>query len=189
MPVGQYEKEEIRCIAGKIGLDVAAKADSQDICFIPDGDYAAFIRKNVDIAIKPGDFVDTTGKILGRHTGITDYTIGQRKGLNLSLGHPVFVTGIDVTNNRVVIGESEELFKARVVADRFNYMSVDRLNVGDRFIGKIRYAHKGTPCRIAGVCGDKIEVEFDEPVRAVTPGQALVLYDGEYVAGGGFIVH
>lgn len=187
MPVGQFEKEEIRRIAGKIGLDVASKADSQDICFIPDGDYAAFIRKNVDIAIKPGDFVDSTGKVLGRHTGITDYTIGQRKGLNLSMGHPVFVTGIDATNNRVIIGESEELFKTRVVADRFNYMSVDSFNVGERFIGKIRYAHKGTSCRIVEACGDKVTVEFDEPVRAVTPGQALVLYDGEYVAGGGFI--
>lgn len=187
MPVGQYEKEEIRKIAEKIGLDVANKADSQDICFIPDGDYATFIRKNADMPIKPGDFVDREGKILGRHTGITDYTIGQRKGLNLAMGHPVFVTGIDVKNNKVIIGESEDLFNRKVKACKFNFMSVGKVSVGDRFVGKIRYAHRGTPCTVTEVWKDEITVEFDEPVRAITPGQALVLYDGDYVAGGGFI--
>lgn len=187
MPVGQYEKDEIRAIAGKAGLHVADKADSQDICFIPDGDYATFIRNNISEEIKPGKFVDVNGKILGTHKGITNYTIGQRKGLNLPMGHHVFVTDIDVVQNRVVIGENEDLFTTRVLADNFNYMAVEGMAAGDRFVGKIRYAHKGTWCTIVKAWDDKVLVEFDEPVRAITPGQALVLYTGEYVAGGGLI--
>lgn len=187
MPVGAYEKNDIRKIAENIGLHVATKADSQDICFIPDGDYAAFIRNNTNIVIEKGEFVDKDGKVLGSHNGITDYTIGQRKGLNLSMGHPVFVTDIDVINNKVVIGENEDLFTTKVVANNFNYMAVADMKIGDEFIGKIRYAHKGTKCRIVDVCGDTVTVKFSEPVRAVTLGQALVLYKGEYVAGGGVI--
>lgn len=187
MPVGKYEKEYIRGIAKDIGLHVADKSDSQDICFIPDGDYASFIRENSDVTICEGKFVDREGKELGTHRGITNYTIGQRKGLNLAMGHPVFVTDIDVEGNRVVIGENEDLFKTRVVADNFNYMAVAGMKENDRFIGKVRYAHKGTPCRVISASEGRVEVEFDEPVRAITPGQALVLYDGEYVAGGGTI--
>lgn len=187
MPIGQYEKEEIRKMAEKLGLHVAAKADSQDICFIPDGDYASFIRKNIVKDIVPGEFIDKEGKVLGTHKGITDYTIGQRKGLNLPMGHPVFVTDIDVKNNRVIIGENDDLFTTTVVAEQFNCMAVESVQAGDRFVGKIRYAHKGTPCRISKVWEDKVEVEFEEPVRAITPGQALVIYKDEYVAGGGII--
>ncbi len=189
MPVGAYEKEDIRRIAMDIGLEVADKADSQDICFIPDGDYATFIRNNCDTIIEPGNFVDKEGNILGVHKGITNYTIGQRKGLNLAMGHPVFVTGIDAVNNQVIIGESEDLFSRKVVAKDFNYMAVPNMVVGQRFIGKIRYAHKGAPCTVVDVseADGTVTVEFDEPVRAITPGQALVLYDGEYVAGGGIV--
>lgn len=190
MPVGAYEKEDIRKIAHDIGLEVASKADSQDICFIPDGDYASFIRNNCDAAvIKEGDFVDKTGRVLGTHKGITNYTIGQRKGLNLSMGHPVFVTEIDAKKNQVVIGESEDLFSKKVFAKDFNCMAVETMEIGQRFIGKIRYAHKGDWCTVTSVCSEEgtIEVEFDEPVRAITKGQALVLYEGEYVAGGGVV--
>ena len=189
MPVGAYEKDEIRRIAFELGLDVASKADSQDICFIPDGDYASFIRNNCDINIEEGNFVDKTGKILGNHKGITNYTIGQRKGLNLSMGHPVFVTKIDAENNQVVIGESEDLFSKKVFARDFNYMAAGKMEIGQRFIGKIRYAHKGEWCTVTDVSEENgtIEVEFDEPVRAITRGQALVLYDGKYVAGGGTV--
>lgn len=187
MPIGSYEKARVREIAASIGLDVAHKADSQDICFIPDGDYAAFIRNNTDIDIKPGDFVDKDGKILGKHKGITDYTIGQRKGLNLAMGHPVFVTGIDIEKNQVIIGENEDLFTTRVKAENFNYMAVKNMKPGDRFIGKIRYAHKGDWCTVVNATEDTVEIEFEVPVRAITAGQALVLYDGEYVAGGGTI--
>lgn len=187
MPVGAYEKDEIRRIAESIGLEVAKKADSQDICFIPDGNYSEFIRNNTDIEIKPGYFVDNAGNIIGNHKGITDYTIGQRKGLNLAMGYPVFVTGIDAKNNRVIIGESEDLFTTKVIAEKFNYMAAEKLSPGDTFVGKIRYAHKGTKCKIVQVIEDRVEIEFEEPVRAITPGQAMVLYTGEYVAGGGII--
>ena len=188
MPVGAYEKSKIREIAENIGLPVASKADSQDICFIPDGDYASFIREMGNCIIEPGDFVDKTGKVLGTHKGITDYTIGQRKGLNLPMGHPVFVVDIDTSKNQVVIGESEDLFTTRVIAKDFNYMAVSKMEPGDEFIGKIRYAHKGTKCTVVKTWEDKVEIEFEEPVRAITPGQNLVLYIGEYVAGGGIIV-
>lgn len=190
MPVGAYEKEEIRRLAENIGLEIAAKADSQDICFIPDGDYATFIKKNCDTIIEEGNFVDRDGNILGRHKGITNYTIGQRKGLNLAMGHPVFVTAIDTENNQVVIGENEDLYTRRVSATDFNYMAVEAVTVGQRFVGKVRYAHKGDWCTVVEVSdeGKMVTVEFDEPVRAITPGQALVLYEGEYVAGGGTMI-
>ena len=188
MPVGAYEKSKIREIAENIGLPVASKSDSQDICFIPDGDYASFIRETGKLNIESGYFVDKTGKVLGQHKGITDYTIGQRKGLNLPMGHPVFVIDIQTENNQVVIGESEDLFTTRVIAKDFNYMAVEKMEPGEEFIGKIRYAHKGTKCRVVKTWEDKVEIEFEEPVRAITPGQNLVLYMGEYVAGGGVIV-
>ena len=188
MPIGAYEKDKIRQIAVSIGLPVANKADSQDICFIPDGDYARFIREMGNLNIEPGEFVDKSGNVLGTHKGITDYTIGQRKGLNLAMGHPVFVVDIDVDQNRVVIGESEDLFTTRVIAKDFNYMAVGKMEPGDQFIGKIRYAHKGTKCTVVNQTEDMVEIEFAEPVRAITPGQNLVLYKGEYVAGGGVIV-
>ena len=188
MPIGAYEKDKIRQIAVSIGLPVANKADSQDICFIPDGDYARFIREMGNLNIEPGEFVDKSGNVLGTHKGITDYTIGQRKGLNLAMGHPVFVVDIDVDQNRVVIGESEDLFTTRVIAKDFNYMAVGKMEPGDEFIGKIRYAHKGTKCTVINQTEDMVEIEFAEPVRAITPGQNLVLYKGEYVAGGGVIV-
>ncbi len=187
MPVGAYEKDDIRKIATDIGLDVASKADSQDICFIPDGDYATFIRNNCDKKIEEGNFVDKTGKILGKHKGITNYTIGQRKGLNLAMGHPVFVTGVDVKNNQVIIGDNEDLFTKRVNAVNFNYMAVEKMEIGQRFVGKIRYAHKGDWCTVIEASENHVVVEFDEPVRAITKGQALVLYEGDYVAGGGTI--
>ncbi|MBQ9700380.1 MAG: tRNA 2-thiouridine(34) synthase MnmA [Lachnospiraceae bacterium] len=187
MPIGSYEKDAIRQMAANIGLDVASKADSQDICFIPDGDYAAFIRKHTGVEPSVGHFVDRQGNILGTHKGITDYTIGQRKGLNLAMGHPVFVTGIDAKNNQVIIGESEELFTTRVVARNFNYMAVEKLQSGQMLMGKVRYAHKGDWCKVIEATEDTVVVEFQVPVRAITPGQALVLYDGEYVAGGGII--
>ena len=188
MPIGEYEKDKVREIAKEIGIHIADKADSQDICFIPDGDYAAFISENIDKDIESGDFVDKTGKKLGTHKGIIHYTIGQRKGLNLPMGHPVFVTDINVRDNQVVIGESEDLFTTRVVASQFNYMAVEKMEPGEEYIGKIRYAHKGTKCKVVKTWEDKVKIEFDEPVRAVTPGQNLVLYMGEYVAGGGVII-
>lgn len=187
MPIGQYQKEEIRKIAREIGLNVADKADSQDICFIPNGDYGSFIKAHSDKIAKEGNFVDKEGNVLGRHKGIIHYTIGQRKGLGIALGHPVFVTGIDKKKNQIIIGENEDLFVTKVRACNINFMGVDSIEDRKRFLGKIRYSHKKSQCTAFYKDGI-LTCEFDEPVRAATPGQALVLYDGEYVACGGTIL-
>ena len=188
MPVGDYTKDEIRAIAEKIGLRIANKPDSQDICFVPDGDYAGFIKREAGQALPaPGNFVTEDGTVLGRHKGITNYTIGQRKGLNLSLGKPVFVTEIRPETNEVVIGDNETLFTRELYAENVNFMAVPDLKEKKEFTGKIRYAHKGAYCTIEQIEKDKIRCVFEEPQRAVTPGQAFVFYDGEYVAGGGTI--
>ena len=188
MPVGEYSTEEIRAIAEKIHLKVASKPDSQDICFVPDGDYAEFIRRESKKEVPEGNFVSTDGKILGRHKGITHYTVGQRKGLGLSLGHPAFVLEIRPETNEVVIGTNEESMTRFVKANRLNFMAVEDIEGEMRAFGKIRYNHKGAPCTVKRTGEDEILCTFDEPVRAVTPGQALVLYDGDYVLGGGTII-
>ncbi|MGN0406217.1 MAG: tRNA 2-thiouridine(34) synthase MnmA [Bariatricus sp.] len=188
MPVGEYSKEEIRGIAEKINLRVAGKPDSQDICFVPDGDYAEFIRRESKKEVPEGNYVSTDGKILGRHKGITHYTVGQRKGLGLALGHPAFVLEIRPETNEVVIGTNEESMTRFVKANRLNFMAVEDIEGEMRAFGKIRYNHKGAPCTVKRTGEDEILCIFDEPVRAVTPGQALVLYDGDYVLGGGTII-
>ncbi|MCD8397413.1 MAG: tRNA 2-thiouridine(34) synthase MnmA [Lachnospiraceae bacterium] len=188
MPVGAYDKPAIRAIAEKIGLTVAHKPDSQEICFVPDGNYAGFIEKNSTCPVPPpGNFVTADGQILGRHRGITHYTIGQRKGLNLSMGHPVFVTEIRPETNEVVIGDAEDVFTDHLLCDQLNYMSVPAFTDGMRVMAKIRYNHSGAPATVRLVGSDCAEVIFDEPVRAVTPGQAVVFYDGDFIAGGGTI--
>lgn len=188
MPVGEYEKPQIRGIAEKIGLRVAHKPDSMEICFVPDQDYAGFIRENSGREIPEGNFVTTDGTVVGRHKGITHYTVGQRKGLNLSMGRPVFVVEIRPETNEVVIGEYSDVFTDRLVCTDLNFMSVPEFQDDFRVMAKIRYNHQGAPARIRRVSKDRAEVIFDEPVRAVTPGQAVVFYDGDYVAGGGTII-
>lgn len=188
MPVGQYTKDEIREIADRIELRVAQKPDSQEICFIPDHDYAGFIEKHSGEVLPTGDFVDMDGTVLGRHKGITHYTIGQRKGLNLSMKKPVFVVEIRPETNQVVIGSSEDVFSQVLQCNQLNWMSVDGLKGQEMKVdAKIRYSHKGAPCRIRQIDEDVVECIFDEPQRAITPGQAVVFYDGDYVVGGGVI--
>ena len=187
MPVGAYSKDEIRKIAENIDLKVASKPDSQDICFVPDGDYAAFIRENSDKEIPEGNFVTAEGKILGTHKGITHYTVGQRKGLGLALGYPAFVIEIRPETNEVVIGTNEDSMTYYVRANRINFMSIEDLTKERRVFAKIRYNHKGAWCTVRKTVEDEILCTFEEKQRAVTPGQAVVLYDGEYVLGGGTI--
>ncbi len=188
MPVGDFEKPAIREIAEKIGLSVAHKKDSEDICFIPDHDYAAFLEKETNGNVPgPGKFVLSDGTVVGEHQGITHYTIGQRKGLGIALGKPVFVNHIDAKNNLVVLGSNEEVFSQKLTADHINCMARESFAEGDRFKAKIRYSDPGAMCTVTKVGEDMLELTFDEKVRAVTPGQAVVLYDGEYVAGGGTI--
>ena len=189
MPVGSYTKAEIRAMAAKIGLKVAAKPDSQDICFVPDGDYARFLERYTGQKIPEGNFVDKDGHILGRHKGITHYTVGQRKGLGLSMGHPVFVTQIRPETGEVVIGENSDVFSPGLIASDLNFMSVCPPAPGEtlRVFAKVRYAHKGAPGTLKMLEGGRALCLFDEPVRAITPGQAVVFYDGDFVAGGGTI--
>lgn len=189
MPVGAYEKAKIRKIAEDLGLPVANKPDSQEICFIPDHDYAGFIDKEAGKRVpEPGNFVTVSGEIIGVHKGITHYTVGQRKGLNLAMGHPVFVTQIRPETNEVVIGRSEDVFSRELICDHINYMGMENLTEPRKVLAKIRYAHKGAPCLIEKVGEDWIKCAFEEPVRAVTPGQAVVFYEDGYVLGGGTIL-
>lgn len=188
MPVGEYDKDEIRKIAEKINLRIANKPDSQEICFIPDNDYGRFISEYAGIEMEPGDFVDINGNVVGRHKGIAHYTIGQRKGLGLAMGKPVFVVAIDPEKNVVVVGDNEDVFSKGLVASQLNFMAIERIEGEMRFAGKIRYSHKEVPCTVRMSGEDEMEVVFDDPVRAVTPGQAVVLYDGDTVVGGGTIL-
>jgi len=188
MPVGEYTKDEIRVLAEEAGLPVAHKPDSQDICFVPDGDYASFIENTTDQVLPTGNFVTPEGKVLGKHKGIIHYTVGQRKGLGLALGYPAFVLEIRPETNEVVIGTYEESLTYTVRANELNFMSVEQITEPVRIFAKIRYNHKGAWCTVERTGGDEIVCTFDEPIRAATPGQAVVLYDGEYVLGGGTIL-
>ena len=188
MPIGEYEKDQVRRIAQEAGLPVAAKPDSQDICFVPDGDYAAFLKKKAGERMPgEGDFVTRDGTVLGKHKGITHYTIGQRKGLGLSMGEPVFVSELRPKTNQVVVGEEPQVFKKELLCDHLNFMGMEDLEEPRKVWAKVRYAHKGQWCRIEKQGRDLIRAEFEEPVRAITPGQAVVFYEGEYVLGGGII--
>lgn len=189
MPVGDYTKEEIRQMAEEAGLPVAHKPDSQEICFIPDNDYAAFIDREAGERVpKPGNFVTKDGQVLGKHLGITHYTVGQRKGLNLAMGRPVFVTKIRPETDEVVIGESDEVFGTSLFCNHINYMGMEDLREKREVTAKIRYAHAGESCVIEKTGEDRIRCVFKKPVRAITPGQAVVFYEDGYVLGGGTIV-
>lgn len=188
MPVGDYEKDAIREIARKAGLPVASKPDSQDICFVPDNDYAAVIRKEAPGKVPPpGNFVRKDGTVIGQHKGVIHYTVGQRKGLNLSMGHPVFVTEIRPRTNEVVIGENEDVFRDTLFARDLNFMAVEDITKPVRLKAKIRYAHEGSYCTVEKAGADRVKCVFEEPVRAITPGQAVVFYQDDYVFGGGTI--
>ena len=189
MPVGEFAKDEIRKIALEAGLPVANKPDSQEICFIPDDDYAGFIEREAGSAVPgPGNFVDKDGKVLGRHKGITHYTIGQRKGLEIAMGRRVFVTEIRPETAEVVLGENEDVFTDRVLCDRVNFMSVADITEPTRVKAKICYNHQGEYCVLEKQVDGSVLCRFEKPVRASTPGQAVVFYDGEYVLGGGTIL-
>lgn len=188
MPVGDYEKDEIRAIAERLELPVAHKPDSQEICFVPDHDYARFIEEQSGAEVPEGNFVWKDGTVVGRHKGITHYTVGQRKKLGIALGRPVVVIEIRPEMNEVVLGETTDVFRRSLRASHLNWMGTEAFDGERRFLAKIRYNHTGAPCTVRRSGADEIECVFDEPVRAVTPGQAVVLYDGEYVAGGGTIL-
>lgn len=186
-PLAGLEKEEARTLAQEAGLPVAHKPDSQEICFVPDGDYAAFLSRHTGKAPPPGDFVDHEGNRLGQHKGITHYTIGQRKGLGIALGKPMFVTKIDPAANTVTLGENGSQYASALIAEDVNLIAFDVLSSPIRAQVKIRYQASPAPALLTPLAERKIRVDFDQPQRSVTPGQAAVFYDGDLVLGGGVI--
>ena len=185
-PLAEYSsKEKIREIADKLDLVVADKKDSQDICFVDD-DYTEFIKENADYNIKPGNFVDLNGNVLGKHTGITNYTIGQRRGLGLSLGKPVYVVEINAKTNEIVVGENKDVFSKGLIASNLNFFSFDKLKQKINAEAKVRYSGSTKSCEIIPIGDDKVKVIFDK-IRAVTSGQSVVFYKDDYILGGGVI--
>ncbi|MCR5835888.1 MAG: tRNA 2-thiouridine(34) synthase MnmA [Lachnospiraceae bacterium] len=187
-PLGEFTKTRIREIAEEKGFVNARKKDSQDICFVPDGDYASFIEKHCNMTFPEGDFVDKEGNVLGKHKGIIRYTVGQRKGLGLSLKSPMYVYDKDIENNRVILSDNESLFKTSLIADNMNWIEVEDITEPIRCKAKIRYKQKEADCVVTAEQDGKVKVTFDEPVRGITKGQAVVLYDGDIVVGGGTII-
>ncbi len=186
LPLGDGRKSEYRIKADEAGLVNANKPDSQDICFVPDGDYASFLKKYTKEPLSSGIMVDKTGKFLANHDGFEKFTIGQRKGLGVSFGKVQFVIGKEKDGNKVVIGDSEDLFKTELIARDVNFISIEKLDEPLKVTAKTRYSQKEQPATIYPF-GDKVKVVFDEPQRAITPGQAVVFYNDDYVVGGGTI--
>ena len=187
MPCGKYTKDKIREIAKEIGLAVHNKKDSEEICFIPDNDHGKFIKEEMPGKVKPGNFVDKEGNILGRHKGIVYYTIGQRKGLGLSLGTPVFVTGINTKKNEVIVGPESDIFQTDLLARDVNFIPFDKLEKEIKVTAKVRHAGKPAEATIYPEPYGKVRVSFKEKQRAITRGQSVVFYDGNIVVGGGII--
>ncbi len=191
MPLGSFTKDEVRRIAWEAGLNVAEKRDSQEICFVPDGDYADFIEANAaDSAPGEGNFVDERGTVLGRHKGVIHYTVGQRKGLGIAMGEPAYVCEIRPDSNEVVLGNAASLLRKGILCRNVNWMGISGIPAGSvlRARVKIRYHDGGTMANITESDGDIIRVTFEQPVRAPAPGQSAVFYDAEgCVLGGGEI--
>ena len=187
LPLGEFEKTDTRRIAEELGFFNARKPDSQDICFVPDGDYAAFIERTTGKTYPEGNFVDEQGNVLGRHRGIIHYTVGQRRGLGIAAETPLYVKRIDPERNEVVLCRDEALYSRALTAKELNWMAFETPPDSFRASAKIRYRHTEQPCTVTALPGGRVAVEFDEPQRAATPGQAVVFYDGDTVLGGGVI--
>lgn len=186
-PLGGLTKPEVREIARQHGFATASKSDSQDICFVPDGDYGSFLERYRDKIFFSGDFVDETGRVLGRHAGAIRYTLGQRRGLGIPAESRLYVVGKDMEKNTVTLGSNDRLFARNVFVKDVNLIASDHLQDGEELRARIRYQQKEQPCRVYETGEKSLRVEFLEPQRAVAPGQALVLYDGDTVVGGGTI--
>lgn len=185
-PLGAMTKDEVRSVAAQNGFINAAKRDSQDICFVPDGDYAGFIARRTG-SLCAGDFIRSDGRALGKHKGIANYTIGQRKHLGISVGEPIYVVGINAADNTVVLGDESELMHNVCVAEDFNWISGEIPTAPVRCKAKTRYRQTEQPATVTAEPDGRVTIVFDEPIRAITPGQAAVLYDGDIVLGGGTI--
>ena len=190
MPLGDYaSKDEVRAIAAQFDVQISRKSDSQEICFIPDDDYVGFLDRNGNVNAEAGNFVSTRGEVLGKHAGITKYTIGQRKGLGITFGKPMYVVGIDPAKNQVVLGENEDVFSKELYADTLNFIPFEDFEDGFKASAKIRYSAKTALCKLYHVPGpvNMVKVVFEDLQRAITPGQAIVFYDEDQLIGGGTI--
>lgn len=187
-PLGELTKDEVRKIAESNGFINANKPDSQDICFVPDGDYVGALKRFTGKEYEPGQFVDTKGNVLGEHKGIVSYTIGQRKGLGIAYEHPLYVVELDVPNNKVVLGKNEDLFSKEALVENINWIDPEDDRTEIRCKAKVRYRMTEQPCVVKKIDATKALVIFDEPQRAITPGQSAVFYEDEVVLGGGTIV-
>lgn len=188
MPLGEFaSKEEVRKIAAELGLATASKPDSQEICFVKDNDYGKFIAQRKPEHICPGNFVDKNGKILGRHKGIVYYTIGQRKGLGIALGKPMYVIDIDSKKNEVILGENKDVFGTELIADKLNMVYLNKIQDSIKVKAQIRYNAHPADATLYPEKEKQVRVVFDHPQRAITPGQAVVFYDGDFLMGGGTI--
>lgn len=186
-PLGDKEKVQIREIAAKLHFCNAQKHDSQDICFVPDGDYVRFMEQYTGRHYPAGDFVNLKGQVVGRHQGAVRYTLGQRKGLGLAMGHPVYTCSKDMERNTVSVGPESALYSSILIAEDMNWISIEHLEAPMRVKAKTRYRQTEQWATVHPIDGQRIKVEFDQPQRAVTMGQAVVLYDGDTVVGGGTI--
>lgn len=188
LPIGEYEKDEVRKIALNIDSYFAEKKDSQDICFVPDGEYANFIENYTGKKGKEGSFVDTSGNILGKHKGLLNYTIGQRKGLGIAFGTPRYVQKLNSNTNEVVLCEDDELFSNELTITDVTCMALDKFESGMKVEAKIRYSHGRDWCVLDVLENGDIKCTFEKPQRAITAGQSVVIYDGEFILGGGLII-
>jgi len=186
-PLGEFSKSDVRSIAASHGFRNAGKEESQDICFVPDGDYASFIERRTGRGFEPGDFLDESGRIIGRHKGCARYTIGQRRGLGVGFSRRMFVCGKNHAENTVTLGDARALYSKVLYADEINLISVDTIDAPARVTARTRYRQRESSAVVERAGDDIIRVEFDEPQIAGAPGQAVVLYDGDAVFGGGTI--
>ena len=186
-PLGNYTKNEVRSIARENGFLNADRGDSQDICFRPDGDYVKFLEQYGNVKFKGGNFIDTSGNIIGKHEGIERYTVGQRKGLGIAFGAPMFVNQKNASDNTITLSTDAELYKSELHASKINILTNDTLEKEVRLEAKIRYRHTPSPCTVIRTDEDQFSLIFDTPQRAITKGQSVVLYDGDTVIGGGII--
>lgn len=187
-PLGGLIKQQVRDIAAEAGLQKTSQRESQDICFVPDGDYAGFIKEFTGVTPNQGRFVDQDGNYLGPNKGVEYYTIGQRRGLGLAMPHPLYVLEIRAEDNTVVVGKNEMLYSRSMLIRDINLIPVDKLDSSIKAQVRIRYRHSEQPATVSQVDDDTIFITFDEPQRAITKGQSAVIYDGDYVIGGGTIV-
>ncbi len=187
MPLGEYQKVDVRRIAASQSFKIADKSDSQEICFIPEGDYRQFIQQRIENTLQPGVILDRQGKVVGYHEGLIHFTIGQRRGLGIATGKPLYVIAIDPLKNAVIVGEESDLYSLCLTAKELNWVAIENLKTSMEVMAKIRYLHTGAKAVISPLEDNHVKVEFDQPQRAITPGQSVVFYQDDLLVGGGII--